>query len=354
MYFRNILCSVAFATLASAAVAKQIPTPYASDSHEDGSEEILERDAEAEAVRKAAWEEAHGGEAPSYHFGEAHDPSAWHVARDAEPMAEADRPTGWASWLGGYAKPRNKHLKPYHHEETADIKARDVDDAEGDEDFDDEDFANLEARDVSDDEVPDFGDEEVDTSLEGYGEGEGLEARDVEDEDFEEDDEPEGLESRDADGGAGDADYSLDGYDFDESEEDFEKRDVDEEYEEVDEEDFSNIQARDVKDDEIPDFGDEEADTSLEGYDEPADLEARSVGDEGQSESESDQVPDFGGEEVDTSLEGYDADLEERDVEDDDVTEDLDDETNNADAAYENEPVAEELVAEEPEAPQLQ
>lgn len=78
MYFRNVVCTVALATLASAAVAKQIPTPYSSnEAYEDSvDDEIFERDAEAEAARTAAWETAHGGAAPSYHYGEEHDPSA--------------------------------------------------------------------------------------------------------------------------------------------------------------------------------------------------------------------------------------------------------------------------------------
>ena len=90
MYFRNVVCTVALATLASAAVAKQIPTSYNSGEGESTTEEVFEREAEPEPARTAVWEQAHGGPAPSYKFGEEHDASAWHIARDANPMADAE------------------------------------------------------------------------------------------------------------------------------------------------------------------------------------------------------------------------------------------------------------------------
>lgn len=338
MYFRKILCTATFATLAAAAVAKQIPTPYSPEGHDEPvSDELAERDAEAAAVRTAAWEAAHGGPAPSYAFGEEHDAGAWHVAREA---------TG---------------------------------------------------------EVPDFGDEEVDVSLEGYG---GSEERDVDGGDeFEETEEGEdaGLTRRDAededgDDEGGEIDYSLEGYDADvlqrrdaspdnEGEIDYSLEGYDAETEEEgepsleargiddDEEDYLNSQEhkdflaehgvfeRDAQDDAVPDFGDEEVDTSLEGYAET--LEARDVADEtsevpdfGDEEVDTslegygdlyardaaDEVPDFGDEEVDTSLEGYGEKLLTRDVEanDGDEYEDYD---ASASAAYAEEPVAAEMEA---------
>lgn len=405
MYFRNVLCTVAFATLASAAVAKQIPTPYSSESYED---EVLEREAEADPARTAAWEEAHGGAAPSYHYGEEHDAGAWHIARDAEPMAEAEarirnKAVNWASWLssalpsgvkkaiptvkplaykGGLKKPRvrkgphkNKYYNPKH--------ARDVED-EDDAEFDDEDFedvpevADLHARDI---EVPDFGDQEVDTSLEGL-----LEARDVgpEDEgeeeefDFEdvEEDESE-LAARDvgeeeaddyeeesvdesnedltgydeeilqrrSEGTDNEVDYSLEGYDenidHDEDYEGIAARDVEDDDQFDDQgfegDDDGEVFARSIddEDEEVPDFGDEEVDTSLGGL-----LEARDV--EGGAEGN-----DFDDSDYDEPFLNYDDDdssLSARGV-DDETLEDADDVDNNADAAYADAEVVEELEA---------
>ena len=111
MFFRNLLCTVTLATLASAAVAKQIPTSYNSGESESTTEEVFEREAEPEPARTAVWEQAHGGPAPSYKFGEEHDASAWHIARDANPMAEAEAEAepGWAN-VGG-----NRQKKPGNH-----------------------------------------------------------------------------------------------------------------------------------------------------------------------------------------------------------------------------------------------
>lgn len=240
MYFRNVICTVALATLASAAVAKQIPTPYSStDSYEDAvDDEVFEREAEAEAARTAAWEEAHGGTAPSYHYGEEHDEAAWHVARDAEvepgwKNVNGGQPPAWLAHLKSKAtsateavknavptvKPFTKQsggLKKHHGSHKLHNKqhTRDVD-SEDDDEFEDEDEV-LYARDFDDDPIPDFGDEDVDTSLEGL-----LEARDV---DLEEEgeDEPENPDlsgydedvlQRRSDGTADDVDYSLEGYD---------------------------------------------------------------------------------------------------------------------------------------------
>ena len=242
MYFRNVICTVALATLASAAVAKQIPTPYSStDFYEDAvDDEVFEREAEAEAARTAAWEEAHGGTAPSYHYGEEHDEAAWHVARDAEAEpgwenVNGGQPPAWLAQLKSKAtsateavknavptvKPFTKQsggLKKHHgshklHSKHGKQHTRDVD-SEDDDEFEDEDEV-LYARDFDDDPIPDFGDQDVDTSLEGL-----LEARDV---DLEEEgeDEPENPDlsgydedvlQRRSDGTADNVDYSLEGY----------------------------------------------------------------------------------------------------------------------------------------------
>jgi hypothetical protein len=239
MYFRNVFCTVALATLASAAVAKQIPTPYsANEDYEDAlDEKLFERDSEAEAARTAAWEQAHGGAPASYHYGEEHDAAAWHVARDAEaePVwknANGGQPPAWLAHLKSKAteateavknavptvKPFTKQsdgLKKHHgaHKAHGGTHTRDV---EEDDQFDDEDEV-LYARDYNDP-VPDFGDLDVDTSLEGL-----LETRDVEaEDDFE--DEPENPDlsgydeeilQRRSDGTADETDYSLEGYEVD-------------------------------------------------------------------------------------------------------------------------------------------
>ena len=111
MFFRNLLCTVTLATLASAAVAKQIPTSYNNGESETTTEEVFEREAEPEPARTAVWEQAHGGPAPTYKFGEEHDAGAWHIARDANPMAEAEAEAepGWAN-VGG-----NRQKKPGNH-----------------------------------------------------------------------------------------------------------------------------------------------------------------------------------------------------------------------------------------------
>ncbi|GAB7323698.1 hypothetical protein MBLNU13_g07169t2 [Cladosporium sp. NU13] len=248
MYFRNVVCTVALATLASAAVAKQISTPYTTnEAYEDSvDDEIFERDAEAKAARTAAWEQAHGGAAPSYHYGAEHDPAAWHVARDAEAepgwkIAHDGQPPAWLAHLKSKAtqatdavknaiptaKPFTKQgggLKKHHgSHKLHGSHARDIEDEEDDQFENDPD--DLFARDL-DDPIPDFGDQEVDTSLEGL-----LEARDVsvEDEDEEEEEEEEeepvnpdlagydlDVLQRRSDGTADEIDYSLEGYDIDE------------------------------------------------------------------------------------------------------------------------------------------
>lgn len=290
MYFRKILCTATFATLAAAAVAKQIPTPYSPEGHDEPvSDELAERDAEAAAVRTAAWEAAHGGPAPSYAFGEEHDAGAWHVAREA---------TGEVPDFGD--EEVDVSLEGY-----GDFEERDVDGSDGfEETEEDDDDAVLTRRDAEDEDEVDEGGE-IDYSLEGYD-------ADV-------------LQRRNASpDNEGEIDYSLEGYDAETEEEgepSLEARGID-----YDEDDYLNSQEhkdflaehgvfeRDAQDDAVPDSGDEEVDTSLEGYGEA--LEARDVADEAS------EVPDFGDEEVDTSLEGYGEGLQPRGVEgDEDVGE---------------------------------
>ena len=405
MYFRNVVCTVALATLASAAVAKQIPTPYSSnEAYEDGlDDEVYERDAEAEAARTAAWEQAHGGAAPSYHYGEEHDAAAWHVARDAEAepgWKHGGQPPAWFASLRSAAnsatdavknavptaKPFTKQsggLKKHHgsHKLHSDHgkHARDVEeDDEDDDQFENDPDDVLYARDFEDDPIPDFGDQEVDTSLEGL-----LHARDVDvddEEDFEEPENPdltgydEEILQRRSDGTADEIDYSLEGYDdFEEDEtlgpiiqarslsedEDADyddylrseehrsllesigvtKRDAEDDAqdeEEFDEqlylqqqgEDAADIEARAVVDDDVPEYDiDEEA---FEG-----ELEQRDV------DQEEFDLPDG----TDTSLEGLaDGPIYTRSVDDEDLEDDSDVDS-NADAAYDDVGVAEELVA---------
>jgi hypothetical protein len=239
MYFRNVFCTVALATLASAAVAKQIPTPYsATETYEDAvDDEVFERDAEAEAARTAVWEQAHGGTAPAYHYGEEHDEAAWHVARDAEAEpgwknANGGQPPAWLAQLkskatsateavknavptvkpftkqsGGLKKHHGSHKMHKHGKQhTRDVDAEEEDDYE----FDDEDQV-LHARDFNDP-VPDFGDQDVDTSLEGL-----LEARDADGEEEPVNPDLDGYDEeilqRRSDGTADEVDYSLEGYD---------------------------------------------------------------------------------------------------------------------------------------------
>jgi hypothetical protein len=248
MYFRNVLCTVALATLASAAVAKQIPASYDDDDvYEEELDDVFERDAEAEPARTAAWEEAHSGPAPSYHFGdEEEDAGAWHVARDAEaePSWQSGQPPAWLASLRSKAHkatdaiksavPTATHLTKPHTKQSGGLKkhhgshkmdthtksahARDVDeeeDSDGYPDLSDEEIDGIMARDVGD--IPDFGELDVDTSLEGL-EGAPLHARGVdEEEDFETPAESEqdlsGYDSeilarRNADGTDNEADYT--------------------------------------------------------------------------------------------------------------------------------------------------
>jgi hypothetical protein len=405
MYFRNVVCTVALATLASAAVAKQIPTPYSSnEAYEDGlDDEVYERDAEAEAARTAAWEQAHGGAAPSYHYGEEHDAAAWHVARDAEAepgWKHGGQPPAWFASLRSAAnsatdavknavptaKPFTKQsggLKKHHgsHKLHGDHgkHARDVEEDDDDDDqFENDPDDVLYARDFEDDPIPDFGDQEVDTSLEGL-----LHARDVNVDDEEEVEEPENPDltgydeeilQRRSDGTADEIDYSLEGYDdfeedealgpiiqarsLDEDEDaDYDdylrseehrsllesigvtKRDAEDDAqdeEEFDEalylqqqvEDAADIEARAVVDDDVPEYDyDEEA---FEG-----ELEQRDV------DQEEFDLPDG----TDTSLEGLaDGPIYTRSVEDEDLEDDSDVDA-NADAAYDDAEIAEELVA---------
>jgi hypothetical protein len=405
MYFRNVVCTVALATLASAAVAKQIPTPYSSnEAYEDGlGDEVYERDAEAEAARTAAWEQAHGGVAPSYHYGEEHDAAAWHVARDAEAepgWRHGGQPPAWFASLRSAAnsatdavknavptaKPFTKQsggLKKHHgsHKLHGDHgkHARDVEEDDDDDDqFENDPDDVLYARDFEDDPISDFGDQEVDTSLEGL-----LHARDVNVDDEEEVEEPENPDltgydeeilQRRSDGTADEIDYSLEGYDdfeedealgpiiqarsLDEDEDaDYDdylrseehrsllesigvtKRDAEDDAqdeEEFDEalylqqqgEDAADIEARAVVDDDVPEYDfDEEA---FEG-----ELEQRDV------DQEEFDLPDG----TDTSLEGLaDGPIYTRSVDDEDLEDDSDVDA-NADAAYDDAEVAEELVA---------
>lgn len=383
MYFRQFLCSVALATLASAAVAKQIPTPYSGENYDDANDEVFARDAEAEAdpARKAAWEHAHGGATPSYKFGQHHDAGhhvgshggAWHVARDAEAEAEPGwahahkpvKPGNWASWLSSAlpsgvknaVKPSGKPLhkqhiqnKHGHFKAPGQTYARDVEE-EGEDEYEEFDYEGLDLdKRGTDDEIPDFGDEEVDTSLEGLLE------RDVDDEDYEvesvgydadeeeaelarrnvadegegeekEDDDPYSLEGYDPEilarrsAGDEDIDYSLEGYD-----------DIDENDEDMD---GQPLEARDLSDEELA-----ENDEFLESQEHRDFLADHGVVERDVEEDEGEFEGVADGDYVDEEEPG----LEARDIEDD-VTEDLDDEDTNADAAYADEPVADELEA---------
>lgn len=408
MYFRNVVCTVALATLASAAVAKQIPTPYSSDeTYEDAVDEVFERDAEAEAARTAAWERAHGGAAPSYHYGEEHDASAWHVARDAEAepgWKHNGQPPAWLANLKSAAnsatdavknavptaKPFTKQssgLKKHHggHKLHGNQGAhtRDVEE-EGDDEFENDPDLPLWARDFENDPVPDFGDLDVDTSLEGL-----LEARVVNVEDDEEVEEPENPDlsgydeeiiQRRADGTAEDIDYSLEGYDLEQED--------DEELDPI-------VQARSLGEDDDMDY-----DTYLRSGEHRALLESvgvtkRDAEDDAQDEAELNEElyanqqegeflhEDFGGlatrgvidedfpEHIYDEDDAFDGELEQRDVDQEELdihagvdtsldgledgpifargieedVDDDDDEHDNADAAYDGVEVAEELVA---------
>jgi hypothetical protein len=400
MYFRNVLCTVALATLASVAVAKQIPTPYDDD-------EVFERNAEAEPTRTAAWEEAHGGPAPSYHYGDQEeDAGAWQVARDAEaePSWQHGQPPVWLVSLRAKAHkatdaiksavptvPTATHLTKPHTKQSGGLKkhhgshkmhhtkiahARDVDDAEDSDDYPDlneEEVEGIIARDVG--EIPDFGELDVDSSLEGM-DGAPIHARGAdEEEDFETPSESEqdlsGYDSetlarRTADGTDNEVDHSreeLDAFynswesahndnphqardlsedenaDYDEylnSEEHralaesvgATKRDIDDDY--LDEIEFdAELHARqEVANDEIPEFDEED----IEGF-----LQTRSA--------DGSDVPDFGDLEVDTSLEGMSGvPIHARGADEEELEGDVD-VGSNAHAAYANEDVVEELVA---------
>ena len=395
MFFRNLLCTVTLATLASAAVAKQIPTSYNSGESESTTEEVFEREAEPEPARTAVWEQAHGGPAPSYKFGEEHDASAWHIARDANPMADAEpeaepgwanvggnrqqkpgnhfareanpmaeteaepgwanvggnrqhRPVSWVSSLSEAVKNAIPTDRPFLKGGPSKFEGKFKPTRETD---DDEEVEGLFTRDPGpeDLEIPDFGDEEVDTSLEGL-----LVRRDAESDDDEADsdaDEPydesqadlsgydAGILQRRSDGTADEIDYSLEGYE----EETFE---IDEEEKAV-----RLIQARDYEEDEVA------ADDEYLHSDEHREFLAshgvteRSFEDDIQ-DAEHDRidardlgepVPDFGDEEVDTSLEGMYLGTRDTDEEEDDSEDSYD-----ADAAYANAEVVQEFVAPKP------
>jgi hypothetical protein len=340
MFFRNLLCTVTLATFASAAVAKQIPTPYTSEQSGATSEEVLKREAEPEPARTAAWEEAHGGPAPTYRYGEQygeeHDASAWHIAREANPLPEAEaeaepgwanvgghrqkKPGNWASRLAeGVKKPFTKG-GPTKFKNMLDNHARQADGPDGEDVADNAQTPGLLARDPRPEglKIPDFGDQVVDTSLEGL-----LERRDAEDDDEDDgydgektelssDGSKAGLSGYDAgvlqrrsDGTADEVDYSLEGYE----KESFET--------EEEEKEIRLIQARDLAEDQVA------ADDKYLHSDEHKKFLAshgvteRSFADDLQ-DAEHDRidardankvngasvVPDFGDVKVDTSLEG--------------------------------------------------
>jgi hypothetical protein len=405
MYFRNVVCTVALVTLASAAVAKQIPTPYSSnEAYEDGlDDEVYERDAEAEAARTAAWEQAHGGAAPSYHYGEEHDAAAWHVARDAEAepgWKHGGQPPAWFASLRSAAnsatdavknavptaKPFTKQsggLKKHHgsHKLHGDHgkHARDVEEDDDDDDqFENDPDDVLYARDFEDDPIPDFGDQEVDTSLEGL-----LHARDVNVDDEEEVEEPENPDltgydeeilQRRSDGTADEIDYSLEGYDDFEEDEALgpiiQARSLDED-EDADYDDYLRseehrsllesigVTKRDAEDDAQDEEEFDEALYLQQQVEDAADIEARAVVDDDVPEYDFDEeafegeleqrdvdqeefdLPDG----TDTSLESLaDGPIYTRSVDDEDLEDDSDVDA-NSDAAYDDAEVAEELVA---------
>ena len=406
MYFRNVVCTVALATLASAAVAKQIPTPYSSnEAYEDSvDDEVFERDAEAEAARTAVWEQAHGGAAPSYHYGQEHDPAAWHVARDAEAepgWKHNGQPPAWFASLKSAAnsatdavknavptaKPFNKHggLKKHHgSHKLHGSHTRDVEDEEDDQ-FENDPDDVLYARDFEDDPIPDFGDLDVDTSLEGLLEARGV---DVEDDDGEEEPEnadlsgydPEVLQRR-SDGTADSIDYSLEGYDETEADEELNPIIQARALNEEEDEDYDNylrseehrsllesigVTKRDAEDDAQDEeefdealYARQEASGFFSEDGEDQGLEARAEVDDDVPEYDIDEeawqgeleARDVDQEEydlpdgTDTSLDGLqDGPIYTRSVDDEDL-EDDDDVDENADAAYEGAEVVEELVA---------
>lgn len=407
MYFRNVVCTVALATLASAAVAKQIPTPYSSnEAYEDSvDDEVFERDADAEAARTAVWEQAHGGAAPSYHYGQEHDPAAWHVARDAEAepgWKHNGQPPAWFASLKSAAnsatdavknavptaKPFTKHggLKKHHGpHKLHGSHTRDVEDEEDDE-FENDPDDVLYARDFDDDPIPDFGDLDVDTSLEGLLEARGV---DVEDDDDGEEEpanpdlsgyDPEVLQRR-SDGTADSIDYSLEGYDETEADEELNPIIQARALNEEEDEDYDNylrseehrsllesigVTKRDAEDDAQDEeefdealYARQEANGFFSEDGEDQGLEARAEVDDDVPEYDIDEeawegeleARDVDQEEydlpegTDTSLDGLqDGPIYTRSVDDEDL-EDDDDVDENADAAYEGAEVVEELVA---------
>ena len=407
MYFRNVVCTVALATLASAAVAKQIPTPYSSnEAYEDSvDDEVFERDAEAEAARTAVWEQAHGGAAPSYHYGQEHDPAAWHVARDAEAepgWKHNGQPPAWFASLKSAAnsatdavknavptaKPFTKHggLKKHHgSHKLHGSHTRDVEDEEDDQ-FENDPDDILYARDFDDDPIPDFGDLDVDTSLEGLLEARGV---DVEDDDDGEEEpanpdlsgyDPEVLQRR-SDGTADSIDYSLEGYDETEADEELNPIIQARALNEEEDEDYDNylrseehrsllesigVTKRDAEDDAQDEeefdealYARQEANGFFSEDGEDQGLEARAEVDDDVPEYDIDEeawqgeleARDVDQEEydlpdgTDTSLDGLqDGPIYTRSVDDEDL-EDDDDVDENADAAYEGAEVVEELVA---------
>jgi hypothetical protein len=361
MFFRNLLCTVTLATLASAAVAKQIPNPYTSDRDDSTTEEVFEREAEPEPARTAAWEQAHGGPAPSYKYGEGHDASAWHIARDANAMPEAEpeadpgwpnvggnrqpkpsnfafprdanpepeadpgwpnvggnrqpKPGNWASRLSSGVQDALPTIKPFFKGgpskfEGKFTQAREADGSNSGNVNVHEEPEDLVARDANpnDLEIPDFGDQDVDTSLAGL-----LLPREAAGDQDSHKREPKEqfngskedlsgydtgvLQSR-SDGTADEIDYSLAGYEAETFESDEEEKEV------------RLIQARDLDEDEL--FNDDEYLHSDEHREFLAShgVTKRSFEDDIQ-DAEHDRIdardlpiPDFGGQDVDTSLDG--------------------------------------------------
>jgi hypothetical protein len=406
MYFRNVLCTVALATLASAAVAKQIPASYDDDDvYEEELDDVFERDAEAEPARTAAWEEAHSGPAPSYHFGdEEEDAGAWHVARDAEaePSWQSGQPPAWLASLRSKAHkvtdaiksavPTATHLTKPHTKQSGGLKkhhgshkmdthtksahARDVDEEEDSDeypDLSDEEIDGIMARDVGD--IPDFGELDVDTSLEGL-EGAPLHARGVdEEEDFETPAESEqdlsGYDSeilarRNADGTDNEADYTREELDafynsWESAHNDHphEARDLSDEknaeYDEYLNSEEHRALAESIgatKRDIVDDYLDEiEFDADLHARQEVANDEIPEYDEEDiegclQARSaDGNEVPDFGDMKVDTSLQGmHGAPVHARGADEEELEGDSDIDA-SADDAYANEEVVEELVA---------
>jgi len=159
MYLQDFTCTFAFATLAAAAVTKQIPQPgwdkYAGERHGEhhegqhhGHVHAREAEAEADPAQKAAWEHAHGGPAATYKWtlptGTHGFPTGWatkvprfqhgpHQARDAmpEPEAEAEAahsaywtpPAAWGAHKSKWSLPP---VNPHHTHTAAPHHARDA------------------------------------------------------------------------------------------------------------------------------------------------------------------------------------------------------------------------------------